>query len=290
VSYDLFFIEPEITLQQLEAYFSGRNHYKVENNQAWYENEDTGVYFCFDYSAESEDDPEAPTGKVSFNLNFYRPHFFAIEAEPEVHNFVKHFGFKIHDPQTKGMGEGQYNTDGFFSGWNHGNEFGYKAIMKSEEPPEVINTLPGNNLEAIWRWNYVKQETQNNFVEDIFVPGIIFIQKGGKLLSIVVWPDAIPTLIPQVDAIVIPRQELAPRRIFKKRDDLCIVNFGQALPLLEPFRTNEYVIPSFKLSYSNAPDNIKSFVKNLKPLSGDMNGVPVDQILNEEIINKHRKG
>jgi hypothetical protein len=52
MSYDLFFTEPEISLQQFETYFANRNLYKVENAQAWYENEDTGVYFCFDYSDE----------------------------------------------------------------------------------------------------------------------------------------------------------------------------------------------------------------------------------------------
>lgn len=109
-------------------------------------------------------------------------------------------------------------------------------------------------------------------------------------MSVIVWPDAIPTLIPQVDAIVIPRQEFAPRRIFKKRDDFCIVNFSQALPFLEPFKIKEYVLPSFKLSYGKAPENIKAFVKSLKPISGDINGIPVDQILNEEIITKYSKG
>lgn len=133
MSYDLFFIEPEITQEQFETYFSGRYHYKVENNQAWYENEDTGVYFCFDYSNEPEEDPEVPNASVAFNLNFYRPHFFALEAEPEVQRFVSYFGFKIHDPQTHGMGDGPYSRDGFITGWNYGNEFGYRAIMNSEE-------------------------------------------------------------------------------------------------------------------------------------------------------------
>jgi len=100
MSYDLFFTQPEITLEQFLDYFAGRSRYRVENAQAWYENEDTGVYFCFDYSIEPEYDPEAPAGIVAFNLNFYRPHFFALEAEPEVRSFVDYFNCSVHDPQT----------------------------------------------------------------------------------------------------------------------------------------------------------------------------------------------
>ena len=124
MSYDLFFVEPKVTLEQFSEYFSDRKRYRVENAQAWYENEDTGVYFSFDYSNEREEDPDAPDGNVAFNMNFFRPHYFALEAEPEVQSIVNHFGFRVFDPQTHGMDDGPYSSDGFFAGWNHGNRFG----------------------------------------------------------------------------------------------------------------------------------------------------------------------
>lgn len=290
MSYDLFFIEPKITPQQFETYFTDRNYYKVNNTQAWYENEDTGVYFCFDYQDEPEEDPEAPGFNISFNLNFFRPHFFALEAEPEVRNFVNHFGFKIHDPQTHGMGEEPYNTEGFLRGWNHGNEFGYSAIMKSEEPPDVVHSRKKNELEAIWHWNYTRVQTQNTLGDDIFVPRIMFIQIDDKIKSVTMWPDAIPTLIPRVDALMIPRQELAPRRLFKKKADMCVVPFDSAFPLLEPFSSNSYTMPAFNLSYNTAPASVLSFVKGLKPNEEKMEGIAMDQVLNQELIERVSTG
>ena len=289
MSYDLFFTEPEITLEQFTGYFSGRNHYKVKNTQGWYENEDTGVYFCFDYSNEPEKDPEAQDGNVAFNINLFRPHFFALEAEPEVQSLVNHFGFKIHDPQTHGMGDGPYSRDGFITGWNHGNEFAYSAFMNSGERPHIIHSRPGDELESIWQWNHTKDQTQNTFGESVFAPRIMFIQIEGNIMSAVVWPDAIPTLIPQVDTLLIPRQEFAPRRFFKRQDDICIAPFETVFPLFEPFRANGYPVPAFALSYTTAPEDLSSFVKGLNPHAGKIEGVPMDQVLNHELIERLRK-
>jgi len=290
MSYDLFFTEPDITIEEFNAYFSGRNHYRAEKAQAWYENEDTGVYFCFDYETESEKDPEGPKGNVTFNLNFYRPHYFALEAEPEVQSVVDHFGFRIYDPQTHGMDDGPYSRDGFIAGWNHGNEFGYRAIIDSEEPPEIILTRPREELDAIWRWNYSKEQTQSRLGDGVFVPRIMFIQIQGEVQSMVVWPDAIPTLIPRVDGIVIPRQEFAPRRLLKKTDDTCTVPFGEALPLLEAFESTEYCMPAYLLSYVRPPGQLVDFVRALSPQEADMQGIPMDQVLDRELVEQYRKG
>jgi hypothetical protein len=74
MSYDLDFSvregSPEISDEEFAAYFKGRRHYRLNDTQAWYENEDTGVYFSFDYGDEEFDDEainvdgerEAPDG------------------------------------------------------------------------------------------------------------------------------------------------------------------------------------------------------------------------------------
>lgn len=290
MSYDLFFTEADITLEQFNDWFESRDKYTVAEGQAFYENENTGVYFGFEYSTEEPDDDfEEPLSSASFNLNFFRPHYFALEAEPEVRSFVDRFGFKVHDPQNNGMGDGDYNTEGFHRGWNTGNEFGYSVFMNSEDSSESIYTRPTDELHLIWKWNFTKEKTQCTFGDNVFVPGIIFIKIKGEILTIVVWPDAIPTLIPQVDALVMPRQELAPRRLFRRKEDLCILPFADALPYLNKYRSGEYPIPAFSLTYASAPTEIADFVKSLKPYHEKMTGVAFDQILNREIVEKYRK-
>jgi len=118
----------------------------------------------------------------------------------------------------------------------------------------------------------------------------MFVQINGGASSAVVWPDAIPTLIPQVDVLVVQRHELAPRRLFKRQDDTCVVPFDRALNLLESFASSDYSIPAFLLSYKRAPGNLSAFVKDLSPHRGEMKAVPMDQILNREFVNNYRKG
>ena len=259
MSYDLYFTKPEITLQQFEDYFRRRDNYKVENAQAWYENEDTGVYFCFEFS--DEDSKDLDFGKISFNLNFFRPHFFALEAEIEVKEFIDKFGFSINDPQNEGMAEGPFTKEGFIRGWNYGNEFGYRSILNSDDPPEVIHHRPTNELYSIWQWNHQKSIIQDRLGENIFVPRIMFVVLENILTSVVVWPDAISTLIPQVDALIIPRSELAPKRFFKKKDDICILQFDKVLNAINQYKTDNYCIPSYSLSYESTPTTIKSFIE-----------------------------
>ena len=188
------------------------------------------------------------------------------------------------------MGEPAYKSEGFYRGWNHGNEFGYSALLNSEEPPEDIYSRPKDELENIWKWNYSRQQLQHELGEDIFVPRIIFVQDEGKLHSAVFWPDAISTLIPTVDALIIPRQEIAPRRFFKRKEDTCFIPFHTARIVFEPFKSNEYVLPSISLPCPTTPASVINFVKNLEPYNEQLASVAMDQILVEELVKKYRKG
>src|SRR5262245_23974370 len=119
MSYDLFFYrdkeQPAIPGTAFQKYFRARAHYQVKDSQAWYENEDSGVYFSFDYRERKE---EEGTGNVSFNMNYNRPHIFGLEAELEVSAFVQFFRVLVDDPQDAGMGQGAYTPQGFLQGWN----------------------------------------------------------------------------------------------------------------------------------------------------------------------------
>ena len=56
MSYDLF-LKPKtgrFSQSDFKEYFSERKYYNLEGNQAWYENEDTGVYFLFEFQELSD--------------------------------------------------------------------------------------------------------------------------------------------------------------------------------------------------------------------------------------------
>jgi len=91
MSYDLTFFSKSIenipSTNEIMSYFSNRKNYSINNNEAFYSNEDTGVYFSFSIGDTEPEDSESiefykensmhQTG-LSFNINYYRPHPFAL--------------------------------------------------------------------------------------------------------------------------------------------------------------------------------------------------------------------
>ena len=78
MSYDLFFDFPStVQADELERYFSTRPNYQLANG-AFYQNQATGVYFQFAWSADPH--RNQVVSKVSFNMNYFRPHVFAARS------------------------------------------------------------------------------------------------------------------------------------------------------------------------------------------------------------------
>jgi hypothetical protein len=147
--------------------------------------------------------------------------------------------------------------------------------------------LPGERLESIWRWNRAKAAIQESFGEDIFVPKVFFMGVSDQVVSVAVWPDAISELIPEVDFLFIGRDELAPRSFLgiRKKDEM-LVPFSQLATNLAPYATSDYSLPAYRLPAPEVPENIRDGIRNLRPTGIDGEGIPIDQVLNEEIVAK----
>lgn len=316
MSYDLFFLVPKsrepISAEAFEDYFANRKGFEVKNDQAWYRNENTGVYFVFDYGEPELDDEisdefddgfdddaehvedDLHSANVMFNLNYFRPHIFGLEAEPEVSQFVAHFDLQVDDPQTSGMGRGDYSPNGFLEGWNAGNAFGFTAIianMQKEgmQPLAELHTLPTDEIERHWRWNYYSDQLQDSLGEEVFVPHVVFVLSDGKLQSAVVWGDAIPITLPNTDLILMVRDELAPKRGFfrRKAQDFCIAQTASALKQLKDFEyRTDHDEPYHLLRYDNPPADVLQFFENAEADTSEKQVVAIDQILNREAIEQ----
>lgn len=284
MSYDLF-MKPkngDTSFDQFKSYFEGREHYSLKSGQAWYQNEDTGVYFSFEYQDKEEVvDEYFP---IAFNMNYFRPSFFVLEAEPEVEAVISYFDFLILDPQIDGMGTGEYNCDKFISGWLHGNEHGYQAILKDQLE---VNTLPSTQLDKVWSWNRGKEKLQNEITDDVFVPGIMILKYQGQTVTACVWPDAIPSIIPPVDVLLIDRKDLAPRKLFRKVEDMAIGTWNEIQPLLD-IHKNKMLGEAYYLCYQSVPSEIKKQVQKLPPIDpSTLERLPSDQVLDRELVQKY---
>jgi hypothetical protein len=162
-------------------------------------------------------------------------------------------------------------------------------MLRGENAPERIFTLPGSRLESTWQWNREKAAVQESFTEDRFVPRVFFMVISDRVATVAVWPDAIPELVPEVDFLHIGRDELAPKPFWRARKkDEMLVPFGQLATDLAPYATSDYKLPAYKLPTPNVPEHLRAIVRNLKPTGITGEGITVDQILNEEVVAKVR--
>jgi hypothetical protein len=210
VSYDLYIRPDTFDADAIRDWFMARPNYQAEDEQVTYANPETGLYFTFhiDDTAEPAEDHEGPGGpSVAFNMNYFRPHTFALEAEPEVAAFLARFPSSIDDPQHRD--DGPYTRDGFLEGWNHGNRSTF-TIMAKQGLPRPHAADPAR-IEAAWAWNYSRAQLQAEAGENLFVPKIVWLQPSADAdpEPAITWTFGVATIIPEslITRVVLVRQQ-----------------------------------------------------------------------------------
>ncbi len=267
MSYDLtLFPREPFGPAEFWTVFRDRPFYELQANDTFarYEHPDTGTYFSFEYrgpdsggepvteddAGDADEDPGAARPRIWFNMNFFRAHVFGLEAVREVADIVAMLDCEIEDPQRDGMGK-RWDADGFLSGWNAGNAFGYQALVSLyqrddadgasavdwNDPDDLARRLiksdclmaPGADIEAAWQWNYRRAEIQNRLGDDIFVPRIIWAAAGPDVtdadvpppspeaplthpIRVVIWGDETPIVLPDCATHVIVMTDPPPPR------------------------------------------------------------------------------
>lgn len=278
MSYDLFLTSTsrDLSADAFNAFFDGRPRYNMHGDDAVYENDDTGVYFLFQYSAEER--------SVAFNLNYFRPHFFGLEAAPEVEAFVQAFDCAIQDPQNEGMGDGPFSVDGFLRGWNAGNRFGYRAMLSRDQPE--LQVYPTAELERVWRWNLAREAVQETVLDSHFVPKQMFMKgvDATRARTFIVWPDGCPIFMPRTDLIVLLREAFSSDPTAEDPRELTLVNWSEVEPIVSafPFDSDR---GCYRLDYAHPPSEVADFVRSrpIKPHDPSL-GLAYDQVLNEELV------
>jgi len=263
MSHDLYFAPAEgpadsqrvETPAQLRDYFSGRAHYEVHDAGAAYENPSTGVYFSFHFDEAAANEAETADG-VSFNLNYFRPPFFALEAAIELAAFAEHTGYNAHDPQHQAAG-GPFSREEFLTAWNAGNDFAYRAMLSMPEPRELF-TFPRAGLEAAWEWNYTCKQRLEEMVDEVFLPRIMFIKDGSSAASVSVWPEAIPIHLPVTSSVLLGRSRGEER-------DFAHARWEDVEPLLSEFERVESPAPHYCVVYERLPPAIAKLFGSLPP-------------------------
>lgn len=235
MSYDLYLYPRDAAADSdFALYFAGRAHYALsrDGRVAAYQNPGTGVYFEFTYlpsppareSVRAGDRAAAarqrPRGSIHFNLNYMRPHVFAVEAVDEVAALVHAFHCTIQDDQIEGMGRGPFTREGFVRSWNTGNRFGYKVfqsrVTRKNDPDDLqkgaerqgLLVASSQRIADVWGWNYRLASVQAMLERDgqrVFVPRVAWGQEisSREAVTFVVWGPNVPTVVPGVASHVL---------------------------------------------------------------------------------------
>jgi len=267
MSYDLFFVERDfdLTREAFKAYFTNRLHYEVTANQTWYTNEDTGVYFSFDLGGDVGETGEraentqgtAASAVVSFSLNLNRPTYFSMEAALEVHQFVRTFCLSVFDPQVDNNPNNDFGTETFLRTWQETNRIACSAVREGDNA--VPKTYARDALLRIWEWNFARETLQRAVGEDIFIPKISFGWASESVKSFVVWTDGIASFIPEVDVVLLLRNQ---HRSEQASDvEILMAPWAQVGALVREYPVSSSPIVHYQLRYSEPPLPILRFFR-----------------------------
>lgn len=285
MSYDLFLRPRKVAIgkKDFEAYFQDRRFYDAEAGHAAYSNEETKAYFSFEW-VDARDDEEGELYPIAFNINYFRPSYFIMEAEIEVSALVRAFDLVVDDPQWKGMGKGEYDAEVLMSGWNAGNESAYDIFLETPEQRSHLRTLPSATVLQAWRWNFERDARQQSVGDTKFVPRIQFLEVEGQMTSAMVWPDGVPLVAAPVDRFIVTGENLLRRRpdLTKARR---LLPWAEAIQILAPF-IKQAPGPVVTFDYDEMPSEVLDLLlrRSSEPVSSTI--WPQDRVLDREIVER----
>ncbi len=335
MSYDLYlFPKAPFGLAEFAAYFSGREHYELtgDRRDAFYDNPDTGTYFSFafvpaDDGGEDDADalPDWPGGNhIAFNINYFRPHVFGLEAAGHLNEVVVQFGCRVYDPQSFEEVR-DWSPNDFLNGWNDSNATGYgfgvqrtvQELQDSSLESAALNFLDENEtvcadgamIEAVWAWNSGKEKLQEELGGGVLVPRIFWGLTSdhdnlvGQPMRLIVWASGVATILPDLATHAIIRLDRWPRWLFSVIGQFAphysarryLVDLADVRPLLDAglrqVETGSTVIPH---GPEGMPDaflrSIEAAWPSNKAGQNRLRIYPGGRVRNREMINVDNNG
>lgn len=286
MSYDLLFVRPDKpSRSNFSRYFESRANYELSDDQACYNNSDTGVYFSFELRTQEDLeglDEDEPEYWASFTLNCIRPRFFAEEALQELEAFVSYFKTEVSDPQTNGMGDGPFEESGFKRGWTEGNRLAVQSLLAQDSVAKP-DFRAGADLARIWRWNVGRKALQKRVGDSLFVPRISIYKMADTVLSAALWPDAYRIVLPKTDAILLGKDELAPKRWLRRTPGFSLVPWDEAAPFLAQQRSATEPLEHWFLEHAEPSNELVSWFREAE-LTSELEMLSMDQVLDAELV------
>lgn len=271
MSYDLFFYKQkgtEIATEKISNYLSDNLVAVKEGNTQWFfENQDTEVYFSFDYNEpgeEFEKDEEIEANEnfddtgFSFNLNFMRPSFFGLEAFKFVEQFCNDLNLFVLNPQSVSEQPYKPNRQEQFATWNTTNLWASKNHFKEMKSCY----LSEEECNKVWEYNSNRQHLQQKLGEGYFVPKVFFFKtkQTNEPFTLTIWTEHIPIVLPPTDYILLTRQY---KKFFRTVKDTALISRNTLLNVFGNY-FDVFDLPNCKIIHQEKADKVRDQFNSIK--------------------------
>lgn len=271
MSYDLNFFkrkDNKITEREIRSYLS--QNLGLENNNQWfYENKDTEVYYIFEHNGEEIDEEEIEfieeyddfeNTNFIFILNFLRPSFFGIEAFEFIEKFILDLDLYISNPQSDKDEPYKPTKEELYENWNSTN-----LNSSSEHFSQKSSFLEIEKSNEIWKYNFERNKIQDKLGEAYFVPKMFFFKTKteNKVVTVSSWTEHIPNLIPNADYFLLTK---VYTKFFRKTKENVLVSKENLLKIFGEY-FDDYDYPDCKIIH---PENSKKISKIFNSVKSEL--------------------
>ena len=240
-----------------------------QNNQWWFDNEDTGTYFCFETTDESNFENydelfnsfhEFDNVQLMFNLNFVRPDFFGREAFLFVERFITDLDLHVLNPQSGDNTENPYKPkkDQLYENWALTNNSAVKENFNNESC-----FYPMDKTNEIWKHNFNRLTLQAKHDEVYYVPRIYLMEeyKTKKILTQTSWAKHYAYIIPKADYILIVRDK---KSLFKTEEtENGFISYKTFIETFDDY-FDDLDLPDYKIIRPENTDKVSKLFNSIK--------------------------
>ncbi|QLC65578.1 hypothetical protein LPB248_04495 [Flavobacterium sp. LPB0248] len=271
MSYDLYFFKTKgspITDNEIENFLSSELVPK-ENNQWFFHNSDTEVYFTFE-KTEKENNNDSENFEnfedfkdvnISFNLNFLRPSFFGIEAFEFIDKLVNDLDLYVFNPQSENDKPYKPNQQELFNNWNNTN-----LHASSSHFSEQNSYLDIEKSNQIWNYNANRNLIQQKLGNAYFVPKMFFFKtkENNDVITVSSWTEHIPNVIPNADYFLLTKVQ---KKWFKTKKENTLISREKLLSTFGEY-LNDHDFINCKIIHPENAQKVKILFNNI---SSDLN-------------------
>ncbi len=270
--------------RDLEEYGVRRRWWEIGNEGVSYADTDTELQFDLEMRGGEEGTLEA----VVFALPEGAPEVYGREIGEELEAFAAEFEVEL---RPAGVGDEPAEVVSgpreAVEAWGEANRRAIRAQI--EEGETSLRRMDREDVQEAWRWNRARQRYHRDLEGSVFVPRVVYFEREGRLERGVIWPDAIPLALPEVEMLLVSLTD--PSLGGDADPDAYVVDYEQFREAVESVaEPREEPVEHLVVVWQEAPTElIEELIAEAEPAEPDgLEGLAADRIFERDVIEELR--